>query len=100
MEATCTSYGVQERECTVSHQKENKHNLKLGHAYTEQVVAPTCETAGYTLHTCSRCQHSYVDSIVEALGHNYEKQVTAPTHDKMGYSTYTCTRCHHSYVAD
>lgn len=65
-----------------------------------RVVAPTCETAGYTLHTCSRCQHSYVDSIVEALGHNYEKQVTAPTHDKMGYSTYTCTRCHHSYVAD
>ena len=99
-EATCTSNGVQERECTVCHEKETKLILELGHAYTEQVVAPTCETAGYTLHTCSRCQHSYVDSIVEALGHNYEKQVTAPTHDKMGYSTSTCTRCHHSYVAD
>lgn len=99
-EATCTSNGVQERECTVCHEKETKLVLELGHAYTQKVVAPTCETIGYTVHTCSRCQHSYVDSIVEALGHQYEKQVTAPTHDKMGYTTYTCTRCGHSYVAD
>ena len=101
-EATCTTNGVQERECSLCHEKETKLILELGHSYAEEVVKPTCDQPGYTVYTCTRCGHSYVDmdSIVEALGHAYDKEVTAPTHDKMGYTTYTCTRCGHSYVSD
>lgn len=100
--ATCTTNGVQERECSLCHEKETKLILELGHSYAEEVVKPTCDQPGYTVYTCTRCGHSYVDmdSIVEALGHAYDKEVTAPTHDKMGYTTYTCTRCGHSYVSD
>lgn len=42
---------------------------KLAHAYTDVVTAPTCKTKGYTTHTCSVCEDSYVDSYVDAKGH-------------------------------
>ena len=67
------------------------------HTYTETVVAPTCTSIGYTIHTCA-CGHSFVDGIVDAIGHNYESVVTEPTHDKMGYTTHTCANCGHEYV--
>lgn len=67
-EATCTTNGVQERECSLCHEKETKLILELGHSYAEEVVKPTCDQPGYTVYTCTRCGHSYVDmdSIVEA----------------------------------
>ncbi|MBE6824412.1 MAG: hypothetical protein E7513_03595 [Ruminococcaceae bacterium] len=41
----------------------------LGHDYTAVVTDPTCEDKGYTTHTCSRCDDTYIDSYVDALGH-------------------------------
>lgn len=38
------------------------------HAYTENVVAPTCTEQGYTQHTCA-CGESYKDTYVAASGH-------------------------------
>ena len=64
------------------------------------VTAPTCETAGYTTHTCANCGHSYVSDETAALGHAYEAVVTAPTCETAGYTTHTCANCGHSYVAD
>ena len=40
------------------------------HSYSSSVVAPTCTTGGYTLHTCS-CGASYTDSETPALGHDW-----------------------------
>ncbi len=38
-----------------------------GHKYTTKVVSPTTAERGYTLHTCSKCGHSYKDSYTNKL---------------------------------
>ena len=70
----------------------------LGHDYKETVTAPTCTEQGYTTHTCSRCDDSYVDTYVDALDHEYVVVVTKPTCTEQGYTTHTCSRCKDSYV--
>jgi len=65
-----------------------------------EVIAPTCFSEGYTLHTCVDCGKEYRDNFVPALEHEYEAVVTEPTCTEMGYTTYTCAICGDSYVAD
>ena len=48
------------------------------HSYTALVIAPTCTSPGYTVHTCS-CGESYQDTPTDALGHDFHEG--------------TCTRC-------
>ncbi len=48
---------------TDSAQDESEHN------YVETILAPTCESAGYTICTCSICDDAYVTDVVEATGH-------------------------------
>ena len=64
------------------------------------VVAPTCETDGYTLTKCIRCNATSRSNFVKALGHNYETNVVSPTCTAKGYTAYTCTRedCGYSYA--
>ncbi len=52
------AYIVEEREITHTH------------AYTTEVVAPTCITEGYTLYTCS-CGDSYKDDYTAAGEHSW-----------------------------
>ena len=54
--------GLHDTLCTVC-------GKRLDCAYTETVVDPTCTSAGYTVHTCTNCGSSYLDSVVEG-GHN------------------------------
>ncbi len=68
--------------------------------YYRQDIAPTCDTEGYTLHTCADCGKEYRDNYVPALGHTYEATVTDPTCTDMGYTTYVCSVCGDTYVAD
>ncbi|MCC8073059.1 MAG: fibronectin type III domain-containing protein, partial [Clostridiales bacterium] len=39
------------------------------HTYSEEIIAATCTTDGYTLHTCTLCGNSYESDAVEATGH-------------------------------
>ena len=41
----------------------------LGHDYRDILVKPTCETDGYTLFACSRCNDSYTEKPTNSLGH-------------------------------
>ena len=41
----------------------------LGHEYRDILVKPTCETDGYTLFACSRCNDSYTEKPTGSLGH-------------------------------
>ena len=41
----------------------------LGHDYRDILVKPTCETDGYTLFACSRCNDSYTEKPTSSLGH-------------------------------
>ena len=100
--------------------------LECVHETTSVVTDPTCETAGYTTHSCSVCLHVWTDTEVAALGHSYgdwsdngdgthsrtcatdnshvetadhdhEVVVTEPNCTATGYTTYTCTDCGYSY---
>lgn len=65
------------------------HDMKAG-----EVVAPTCESAGYTIYTCSRCGTSEKRDTVAALGHDYVlKSETEATCSSVGMLTYECSRC-------
>ncbi|MBP3485039.1 MAG: S-layer homology domain-containing protein [Oscillospiraceae bacterium] len=43
------------------------------HRYDAVVTPPTCTEKGYTTHTCSGCNDSYVDSYTPAAGHKINK---------------------------
>ncbi|MEF2762277.1 MAG: hypothetical protein U0N39_03385, partial [Faecalibacterium prausnitzii] len=43
----------------------------LGHDYQAVTVAPTCETDGYTVFTCSHCKDSYTADPTDQLGHQF-----------------------------
>lgn len=67
---------------------DNDIQFEHEHSYTKSLVAPNCETGGYTLYTCKNCKESYMDDFVEALGHNYD--FTSYTD---GTYNYICTAC-------
>lgn len=43
----------------------------LNHDYQAVTVAPTCETDGYTVFTCSRCKDCYTADPTDQLGHQF-----------------------------
>lgn len=45
--------------------------VDVTHNYVAKVTDPTCTKQGYTTHTCSACQDSYVDTYVNAKGHTW-----------------------------
>ena len=72
---------------------------RLDCEYTEAVIDPTCTSAGYTVHTCTNCGSSYIDTIIEG-GHKWVTTVTPPTHTEPGYTLYECSVCKESYKTD
>ena len=70
-EATCQNGVVYGKVCALCGEAiEVKIGAELGkHAYKAVVTAPTCTAQGYTIYTCSTCEHSYIDNYVSALGH-------------------------------
>ena len=71
-EPTATEKGKESRKCTVCEYTEEKDipAVEHKHNYTQEVIAPTCDKDGYTLHTCE-CGDSFQDTVVKALGHEY-----------------------------
>ena len=71
------------------------------HTYTPVVTAPTCTEEGYTTHTCTGCDKSYVTDTTPATGHN-EKTLSAvaPTCTDTGLTEgKQCTVCQTITVA-
>lgn len=115
--ATCTAPQLC-TECTTS------LTPATGHAYTETVIDPTCTEQGYTDHTCSHCNHTYITDLKSAtghkagskstcttaqtctvcntllngkLGHDYVETVVEPTCTESGYTHHECSRCKIAY---
>lgn len=65
------------------------------HTYETAVTAPTCETPGFTSHTCSVCEESHTDSEIPALGHSFTNYVNDnnATCTIDGTEHAQCTRC-------
>jgi len=64
------------------------------HSYSAQVVAPGCETQGFTLYTCV-CGDSAKKDYVEPLGHLWDggTVILEPTESSEGELLYSCGRC-------
>ena len=57
--------------------------------YLDSVVAPTCETGGYTEHLCATCGYSVQDTETEKLGHDYS--LVAADAEHPGQHILTCS---------
>ncbi len=66
----------------------------------QEIVAPTCETEGYTLNICVDCGRETRENFVPALGHDYELVVVDPTCTKAGYTMNHCSICDEHYILD
>lgn len=68
----------------------------LMHNYTETVVAPTCESKGYTLYSCTRCQNSYQANEKAKLPHKESDWIISEpaTCVDSGKEIIECEVCH------
>ena len=74
--ATCTNTGLTDGSkcsaCGVVIKKQEILPL-TAHNYVSQVIAPTENAQGYTLHTCSACGNSYKDNYTDPIVLNAPK---------------------------
>ena len=69
---TCTEIGWNAYEtCSRCDHTTYTELPALNHDYQAVTVAPTCETDGYTIFTCSRCNDSYTADPTDQLGHQF-----------------------------
>ena len=96
--ATCTAWGIDVRTCTLCGDADYKLVSASEHNYKNTVVAPTCNSSGYTEHVCQDCGKSYRDSETSATtNHSYTSTVVAPTCNSAGYTEHVCQDCGNSY---
>ena len=69
---TCTEKGWNAYEtCSRCDYTTYAELSALNHDYQAVTVEPTCETDGYTVFTCSRCNDSYTADPTDQLGHQF-----------------------------
>lgn len=69
---TCTEIGWDAyKTCSRCNYTTYAEQSALNHDYQAVTVAPTCETDGYTVFTCSRCKDSYTADPTDKLGHQF-----------------------------
>ncbi len=68
----------------------------LMHNYIETVVPPTCESKGYTLHSCTRCKNSYRTNEKAKLPHKESDWIISEpaTCVDSGKEIIECEVCH------
>ena len=88
-DVTCTEAGYKKYTCKNDAEHTYTDIIEAtGHAYEDDVTAPTCEDQGYTTYTC-HCGDTYVDDYTDALGHDWDEGevTTAPTCTESGVKT-------------
>lgn len=99
-EATCTTKGMEERQCSECYKTETREtetNSK-NHDYQKIVIVPTCTSEGYTIYTCSRCNHQYISDWTEKTVHTWCSKEEADVLQKQtctenGKLRYHCENC-------
>lgn len=100
LEVSCSAAGTEQRVCCRCSFTENRTIDKLAHQYSTTVVAPTCSTVGYSLHTCQICGHEEKTNTVPKIEHTYSVWIQSPTCKRDGYTLHTCTFCGHEEKTD
>ena len=91
---TCTETGWEEYDtCSRCDYTTYQEIPAPGHDYAEEVIKPTCEKDGYTLHTCKKCNDSYKDHWTQKRMHWYGEW----TNNGDGTNSAACKRegCNH-----
>ena len=91
---TCTETGWEEYDtCSRCDYTTYQEIPAPGHDYAEEVIKPTCEKDGYTLHTCKKCNDSYKDQWTQKRMHWYGEW----TNNGDGTHSAACKRegCNH-----
>lgn len=83
----CTSNGEKERFCNDCGFCQRQVEEAPGHDYEVTVVDPTCDNAGYTLHSCKVCPDEVKDNFVAPRDHSYDQEIASSTYLK---SAATC----------
>ena len=94
--ATCTEEGTIKYRCKYCKDIYEDKQDALGHIYTKKVIAPTCDSEGYTIYTCKRnSKHTLVKDFVKETGHKYGtwKVEKKPTCITTGWETTVCSVC-------
>ena len=64
------------------------------HYFETQIIEPTCELPGMTVHFCPTCGDYYTEDIVEPLGHTWEHtESLAATCETQSCDVYICSTC-------
>ena len=66
---------------------------------TSNVVAPTCESEGYTEHVCADCGLSYKSEFISPTGHTLHASKHSPDCSSEGFTHYECA-CGYSFDTD
>jgi len=75
-------------------------STSCSHSYSSSVtLEPTCEVNGTRTYTCSKCGHSYLESIT-AKGHSYSVYVVPVTCTSDGYTAHICDFCDDQEIYD
>ncbi len=93
-EATCTKGGMELEICTMCGDFHENTTPLAEHTYEDEIVPPTCKSAGYTKHVCKDCGKAYVTDITDVVNHNFSKIVRQPDCINGGFTTYICDTCH------
>ena len=100
VDPTCTEEGSYEEviTCSICGEEISRQTVSvpaLGHAYQEDVKAPTCTEKGYTTYTCSRCGDAYTGNYTDAAGHKPSDWIIdrEPTTSSKGSKHKECTVC-------
>ena len=94
---TCTEKGWNAYEtCSRCDHTTYAELPALNHDYQAVTVEPTCETDGYTVFTCSRCNDRYTADRTDQLGH----QFGAWSPNGTGSQSADCLRCAHTGNTD
>lgn len=81
---SCEDDGVEASECQLCGYTKYTLISASGHNWSENVVAPTCTSSGYTVKTCANCHDEDIVSFVDPIAHTYVQ-------DESKYVDPTCT---------
>ncbi|MCR4693533.1 MAG: S-layer homology domain-containing protein [Firmicutes bacterium] len=99
-EASCTQGGLTLHICRDCGDFYTETTPIGSHHYHTKSINPTCQSVGYTEHTCDVCGDKYITDIQPLVSHAFERITKVPTCIDKGYTTSTCAVCGFSYVSD
>ncbi len=94
-EATCTSRGLKQRECSICGDVEQSHISKTGHSYGKWKVtkSATCTRQGTRTRTCRNCGQTETERFYADHEFGAWTVVRAATCSVPGQRIHTCVNC-------